>query len=250
MPAVELTIENRVAHIRLNRPEASNAISIELAHDLGAAVVEVAASDARAVLLTAAGARFCAGGDLGAMVAADDQAAFVHELAVAADRSLLALEALPVPVIAAVHGSVAGAGLAVMLSCDLILAARSTKFLSAYSQVGLTPDCGLSYLLPRSVGQTRALELLLTDRRLTAEEAHAWGMVTTVVEDDDLTATAIALAAKLTGGVTGALASAKDLIRARADVPRADMGLLEATTISRAVTDAEAQQRISAFFSR
>jgi enoyl-CoA hydratase/carnithine racemase len=111
------------------------------------------------------------------MVTAPDRASYVHELAATFEAGLRRLSELPVPVVAAVHGAVACAGLAVVLNCDVVIAARSTKFLMAYSAVGLTPDCGVSYLLPRAVGQQRALELALTGRTLSAEEAMAWGLV-------------------------------------------------------------------------
>ena len=186
-----------VCHLELNRPAVSNAVDLSTAHELDAAIDRAASDDSvRAVLVTGAGKRFCAGGDVAAMVAAPDRAAYVLALARALDGALQKLAALDKPTVAAVQGAVAGAGLAVMLSCDVIVAAESTRFVTAYSGVGLTPDCGVSYLLPRAIGQQRALALALTNRALSAREALEWGLVTEVVEDAALEERAAALAAR------------------------------------------------------
>ncbi len=160
---VRYAVDGNVARITLNRPEVSNAVDLPAAHAFEVAVQRAGADDeVRAVLLTGAGPRFCAGGDLAAMAADEDPAGYVRELALVFDRGLRSLAALPKPVVAAVHGAVAGAGLGVVLSADLVVAARSTKFAFAYTGVGLTPDCGVSVLLPRAIGQQRALQLALT----------------------------------------------------------------------------------------
>jgi 2-(1,2-epoxy-1,2-dihydrophenyl)acetyl-CoA isomerase len=151
------------------------------------------------------------------------------------------------PVVAAVHGAVAGAGLAVLLNADLVVAARSTKFLMAYAGIGLTPDCGVSYLLPRAVGQQRALELALTGRVLTAERAHAWGLITEVVDDDQLAQRGEALADQLAGEPTFALGQAKRLIRESWTRSRPDSAEDESGTIARAVTTEVATARIARF---
>jgi len=235
-----------VCHIELNRPAVSNAVDLSTAHELDAAIDRAASDDSvRAVLVTGAGKRFCAGGDVAAMVAAPDRAAYVLALARALDGALQKLAALGKPTVAAVQGAVAGAGLAVMLSCDVIVAAESTRFVTAYSGVGLTPDCGVSYLLPRAIGQQRSLALALTNRALSAREALEWGLVTEVVEDAALEERAAALTADLAAGPSFALGQAKRLIRASWEMSRAEVGAEEARTIADAVSTEDASRLLA-----
>jgi 2-(1,2-epoxy-1,2-dihydrophenyl)acetyl-CoA isomerase len=159
------------------------------------------------------------------MVTAPDRASYVHELAATFEAGLRRLSELPVPVVAAVHGAVAGAGLAVVLNCDVVIAARSTKFLMAYSAVALTPDCGVSYLLPRAVGQQRALELALTGRTLSAEEAMAWGLVAQVAQDEDVLRRATEVVTQVAHAATSALGEAKRLIRSSWESTRSESAL-------------------------
>lgn len=238
-----------VATITLDRPASSNALDLALALAFRAAVGEVRGSDARAVLVAGAGARFCAGGDLASMLRHDDRPAYLRELASVLTLGFRELSQLPVPVVASVQGAVAGAGMALLLSADLVVAARGTKMLMAYAGVGLTPDCGVSYLLPRAVGQQRALELALTGRVLSADEALDWGLVTMVVDDGAQHAEGLALATRLAGGPAYALGEAKRLVRSSFAVTREDSGEDEAETIARAVATPEAQALIDAFVS-
>lgn len=240
-----------IARITLSRPEVSNSVDLPTAGALGEAVDAAAADDSvRVVLVTGEGPRFCAGGDVASMAAAEDPPAYLLELADALDRPLQRLAAMPKPVVAAVQGAAAGAGLAVVLSADVVLSGRSTKYLTAYAGVGLTPDCGLSWLLPRAVGQQRALELALTGRVLTAEEARDWGLVTTVVDDESLAAEADALAGRLAAAPPYALGQAKRLMRESWNVSRADAGADETRTIAAAVRTPEAQALVAKFAGR
>lgn len=186
-------------------------------------------------------------------MAADDRPGYIWALAERLEAELRRLSELPVPVVAAVHGAVAGAGLAFLLNSDVVVSARSTRFTMAYAGVGLTPDCGVSYLLPRAVGQQRALELALTGRVLDAGEAAAWGLVTEVVDDEGLEARASALVEGLASGAagdTGALGQAKRLIRSAWETTRAASAADEVATISAAVTRPAAQRRIERFINR
>ena len=157
---------------------------------------------------------------------------------------------LPIPVVAAVQGAVAGAGLAVILNADVVVAAKPTKFLTAYAGIGLTPDCGVSYLLPRAIGQQRALELALTGRVIGADEALAWGLVSSVVEPDALDAAAEELAARIATGAIAALGDAKRLIRSSWELSRPASAAAEVDSISHAVTREEAVTLIAAFAKR
>jgi 2-(1,2-epoxy-1,2-dihydrophenyl)acetyl-CoA isomerase len=254
MALVTYAVRDRVAHIEIDRPEASNAFDLPTAQAFDDAVDRAAADavvgEIGAVLVTGAGPRFCAGGDVQSFVAADDRPAYLEELAIALDAALQKLAGLELPVVASVQGAVAGAGLSLMLSCDVTVAAESTRFVTAYAGIGLTPDCGLSYLLPRAVGQPRALQLLLTDRRLTAAEALGWGLVTEVREDADARPRAEQVARELANGPSFALGQAKRLARAAWETSRAEVGRKEARVIGRAVVHPDAEARISAFLNR
>ncbi|WKN48442.1 enoyl-CoA hydratase/isomerase family protein [Nocardioides sp. Arc9.136] len=245
---VRLEVRDGIGHVVLARPAASNAVDLRTAHALRDAVAAAAADDAvGAVLVTGEGKRFCAGGDVASMLAVEDRAAHLEELAGAVDEALVALHRMEKPVVAAVQGAVAGAGLAVMLSCDLVVAETSTRFVSAYAGVGLTPDCGLSWLLPRAVGQQRALELLLTPRVLTADEAHAWGLVTEVAADGTAGGRAAEIAGRLAAGPAYALGQARRLVRTGGDTDRAAVGRDEARTIARAVATPAATALLDRF---
>jgi 2-(1,2-epoxy-1,2-dihydrophenyl)acetyl-CoA isomerase len=244
-------VDGAVARITLNSPEVSNAFDLTAAHALESAVARAGADDGvRAILLTGNGPRFCAGGDLASMVVAPNSPDYVRELALVLDRGLRSLAALSKPVVAAVHGAVAGAGLGVVLSADLVVAARSTKFVFAYTAMGLTPDCGVSVLLPRAIGQQRALQLALAPRPLSAEQAQEWGMIAEVVEDPLVMTRAAALAASLAGGPSMAFGEAKRLLRNSWEAASSDISLDEADTIARLFTCDEAASRIKTFLGR
>jgi len=250
-PTVRYAVVDQVARIEFNRPEASNAVDLPMALAFSEAVLAAGHDSAvRAVVVTGAGVRFCAGGDVATMVGAADPRAAVQELAETLDAALRLLAGLDKPVVAGVKGAVAGAGLAVMLSCDLVVAGQGTRFVAAYSAVGLTPDCGLSWMLPRAVGQQRALDLLLTNRVLPAAEAHAWGMVTELTSDSLVDERAGVLAATLAAGPAWALGQARRLSRASWESTRSEVGAEEALTIGRAVETDDASRLLAAFASR
>lgn len=238
-----------VARITLNRPSAANAIDLPLAVALREAAERAQVDDeVRAVLLTGAGPRFCAGGDVASFAAADDPRGHLHELALEADAAVRALEAMAKPVVAAVQGAVAGAGLAVMLSADLVVTQVGTKFVFAYPGVGLTPDCGVSWLLPRAIGQQRALGFALRNAPVTAETALEWGLVTEVAEDALAVATERVEA--LAAGPAHALGQARRLLRAGWSTGRQRSGADEAATIAAALVGDEGQQLTAAFLAR
>jgi 2-(1,2-epoxy-1,2-dihydrophenyl)acetyl-CoA isomerase len=235
-----------VAHITLNRPEVSNALDLATATAFASAVGRAASSDdVRAVLVTGAGRRFCAGGDVAAFARAEDQPAYIRQLASELDAGFQRLAALEMPVVAAVHGAVAGAGLALMLSCDAIVADPATKFVFAYPAICFTPDCGLSYLLPRSIGQQRALRFALMAEPVSAEDAYTWGMVTEL--SGDALGRGTELAIFLASGSAKALGQCKRLIRASWDMDRAAVGAEETRTVTEMVKGAEAQGLIARF---
>ena len=206
---------DRVVELRLDDPARGNALDLRTAEALRDTAREVAADPGGAVLLRAAGGSFCVGGDLRAFAGRGaGTGAYVRAVASAAHAAIQALYDLPVPLVTAVRGAAAGGGIGLALVGDIVLAARSARFRLAYTAIGLTPDCGASWLLPRLVGPRRAAELILTDRVLTGDDAERWGLVSRSVDDGQLDEAAHGTAAALAAGAGGALRAAKSLLRA------------------------------------
>jgi 2-(1,2-epoxy-1,2-dihydrophenyl)acetyl-CoA isomerase len=211
---VLLDIRESVAFMTLNRPEILNALNIEMAWALMNVAIECEGHpEVRAVVLTGAGSTFCAGGDLKSFLAQGEHLpAHLKEVTTFLHTAVSYLAHMKAPVIAAVQGSAAGAGMSLACACDLIIAGESARFTTAYTRIGLTPDGSLTYFLARSVGMQRALELTLTNRTLVAHEAHQWGIVTSVVPDGDVQEQAAALASRLAAGPTQAFGATKRLL--------------------------------------
>ena len=212
--ALTFEVRDGIGHLTLNRPKAANALNLSMAQEL----VEVARRcdqdpAIRVVLLTGAGAMFCAGGDLRSFVAAEEGIpAFVQKVANTLHQSLAIFARMDPPVIAAVNGVAAGAGLSLVCFADIAIAAESAKFVMAYTAAGLTPDGSSTFFLPRMIGRRRTAELMLTNRRLSAAEAVEWNIVNRVVPDADLLDEAEKLAASLAAGPTRAFGGVKKLL--------------------------------------
>ena len=201
--------------ITLNRPERLNALTVEMADALLAALDAAEADpECRAVLLTGAGRGFCAGQDLAAI--AGMPAAEIGQLLDHYNPVIRKLRALPLPVVCAVNGVAAGAGANLALACDIVLAAKSAAFVQAFARIGLVPDCGGTWFLPRLVGMARARALALLAEPLPAETAAEWGLIWRAVDDGRLMEEAQALTAWLAAGSTGGLALAKRALDAGA----------------------------------
>jgi 2-(1,2-epoxy-1,2-dihydrophenyl)acetyl-CoA isomerase len=208
-------IDHGVARLTLNRPDKLNSFNTRMHAEVRQALDEVRRGAARVLVLTGAGRGFCAGQDLqDRAVAPGGQTV---DLGDSIERHykplILALHHLPLPVIAAVNGVAAGAGANIALACDLVIAARSASFVQAFSKLGLVPDCGGTWTLPRLVGNARALGLTLLGEKLPAEQAAAWGMIWRCVEDSELSAAVDALAQQLSVAPTRGLAATKTAIR-------------------------------------
>jgi len=216
--ALEFEIRSGVAHLTLNRPKAANALDLTMVREL----VDVAEScdrdpAIRAVLLTGAGRMFCAGGDLRSFAAAEGGIPeLVREVADTLHKSLSIFARMDAPVVAAVNGVAAGAGMSIVCHADMAIAAESAKFTMAYTAAGLTPDGSSTFFLPRIIGRRRAVDLMLTNRRLSAAEAAEWDIVNRVVPDGELMAEAEALAKQLASGPTRAYGGVKKLMVASA----------------------------------
>jgi 2-(1,2-epoxy-1,2-dihydrophenyl)acetyl-CoA isomerase len=207
-------VRDNVAHITLNRPDAANSINEDMGKDLmHAALCCDEDPEIRAVLISGAGKIFSGGGDLKAFLSQGDQLPFhVKEITTYLHAAISRLTRMDAPVVAAVHGAVAGAGMSIAIACDIVVAAETTRFMVAYTRAGLVPDGSSTYFLPRIVGLKRALELTLTNRMFSAQEALQWGLVTRVVPDNELLAQARAIAVQLAAGPTRAYGVSKRLL--------------------------------------
>ena len=195
MGEVEVIRDGSVMTITLNRPDVLNAFNKAMHEALGAALKEARDSEVRAVVLTGAGRGFCVGQDLAEFREAPGDIG--DRLRATYHPNLLAIRALEKPVIAAVNGPAAGAGMSFACACDLRIAADSASFVPAFINIGLVPDSGGTFFVTRILGYSRAFEWLATGRKLTAAEAHGWGLVSEVVEADRLLARAGEVAAEL-----------------------------------------------------
>lgn len=213
---IQLEMRDSVCLITLNRPESLNALTLEVGKDFRAAVAEALEHGARAILLTGAGRAFCAGGDLKEMRKIAEQEgrveAFFDEPLMMLNECIMLIRKAPVPFIAAVNGAASGGGCNLALACDLVIAGEGARFNQAFIKIGLVPDCGGTFILPRLVGWRRASELLMTGDVVTAQQALAMGMINTVVPDSDLLAEAMALAERLAAAPTVALGKIKELL--------------------------------------
>ncbi|HEU0207324.1 MAG TPA: enoyl-CoA hydratase/isomerase family protein [Pseudolysinimonas sp.] len=216
-PVVLFSLEGGVASITLNRPALGNAMSLEMMEALLQAVQDAEADpDCHVVLVRGAGRVFCGGGDLNGLARAADDVELKQQMVSALQNAMYAFSATRLVMIAVVGGAAAGAGLGLVLNCDIVLASTRASFHGAYLGIGLTPDAGVSYLLPAAIGSKRASAMVLTGAPLGAEDARAWGLVSEVLEPEQLDARADELAARLTAGPVQVLGAAKRLLGASA----------------------------------
>jgi 2-(1,2-epoxy-1,2-dihydrophenyl)acetyl-CoA isomerase len=196
--------------ISLNRPDRLNALNAEMHRALIAALSEAEAdAECRAILVTGAGRAFCAGQDLADVAVKDDGPPDLKEVLERYNGLVRKLRALAMPVVCAVNGVAAGAGANLALACDIVLAAKSANFIQAFARIGLIPDCGGTWFLPRLVGAARARALAILAEPVAAERAAEWGLIWQAVDDDRLMAEAHALAARLARQATIGIALAK-----------------------------------------
>ena len=204
-------VKEGIARLTLNRPERLNSFNTQMHDEVRAALASIPASSARVLVISGAGRGFCAGQDLNDRAVAPGGAP--PDLAASIEKYykplVLALRSLSMPVIAAVNGVAAGAGANIALACDLVIAARSANFVQAFSKLGLVPDSGGTWFLPRLVGTARALGLTLLGDKLSAEQAVSWGLIWRCVEDAELAGVVDGLARQL------AVAPTRGLVRTR-----------------------------------
>ncbi len=250
-PSVQVETRGAVALVTLNRPDSANTLNLQMAMDLLAAAMICARTAAvRAVVLTGAGRHFCFGGDLRAMATRDTSGdGYIRELTTYLHAAISHFVRMDAPVVAAVNGTAAGAGVGLVAMADLALCARSSKFNLAYTNAGLTPDAGTTFLLPRTVGVKRAMELLLLNRTLPAAEALVWGLVNEVVADEQLLTRAMEVAEQLAQGASGAYGATKRLVAQSLGAFESQM-VLESETIAAHAVSPEGMEGISAFLEK
>jgi len=199
-----------VATIRLNRPDSLNALNAAMVDELRQAVESLPGAGARCLLLTGEGRGFSSGADLaGGGLPGDAGMALEKHF----NPLVKAIFDLPIPVVAAVNGPCAGAGCSLALAADIVIAARSAYFLQAFVNIGLIPDAGATWLLPRLAGRARAIEMMMLGERIPAQQALGWGLIARVVDDEDLASEAVALSTRLAQGPTIALGLIRQLAR-------------------------------------
>jgi len=248
---VLLDLRDGVATVTLNRPDGANALDMAIGRGLMEVALRIESDPAvRAVVVTGAGKHFCFGGDLRGMAEHGDAVAgYLNELTTHIHAAISCFTRMKAPVIAAVNGTAAGGGVGLVCMADLAIAGKGSRFSLAYTGVGLAPDCSTSFLLPRIVGRRRALELLLTNRVLGAEEALAWGLVNQVVDDADVLAQALELAARFASGPTESYGAAKRLVNAAEPGLEAQMAL-EGRAIATQAMHPHGREGVAAFLGK
>lgn len=215
---VNYEINNNVATVTMNRPDALNALSLQLTKDLDAAFRQAASEGARAVILTGSGRAFCSGGDLREMQTMWEKEggieAFLEESLGALHDVIKLIRETPIPFIAAVNGVCAGAGVNFALACDIVIAADDAAFREAFVRIGLAPDCGGTFFLPRAVGEKIATELFMTGDAVSAQRAVEIGLINRVVTADALLTETQFLAEKLAAGPTAVIGRIKRMMNA------------------------------------
>lgn len=240
-------IDQHIARITLNRPDAGNAITLELAQALAAAIDQVSRSDARVLLLDAQGQRFCSGGDVDGLIAHRERLAEnICAILTVLNPAMLRLANLPLPVISVVQGSVAGAGIALAGCADLVLASDRVRVRGAYSAIGLSPDIGASFHLVRRIGASRAKRLLMLNSVHSAEQCLALGLFDELHAPEYLAQAANDLAVLLADGATQAIGQIKQLCDAALDVDLETHLKLESAAILACSTSRDAAEGILA----
>ena len=240
--------DGAVLTITLNRPDKLNAFNADVHTGLAAALREARADDVRAVVITGAGRGFCVGQDLTEFRDAPDDIA--DGLRSSYHPNVLAIRALEKPVIAAVNGAAAGAGLSLACACDLRIAADSATFVPAFINIGLVPDSGGSFFIHRLLGNARAFEWMASGRRLNAARAHAWGLVNEVVDDDELPARAAEVAATFAALPTRGVGMTKRLFDGAAAHTLVEQLELEAQLQSAATKTDDFREGVAAFLEK
>lgn len=215
METLLFEVDHGLATLTLNRPDEANAMNLVMMQELMHVSIRCDEDPGiRALLITGSGPMFSAGGDMKAFAASEDTGTLLKEMTVYFHAAVSRLARMDPPVVIAVNGTAAGAGFSLAASGDITIAAASARFVSAYTAGGLSPDGSSTFFVPRLLGWRKAMELMLTNRSLTATEAAEWGLINKVVPDDELMAEATTIAGKLAAGPTKAYGKVKQMLQA------------------------------------
>lgn len=248
---VRLDVDGPVAHVVLDDPERGNVLTLAMAEQLRDRVAEIAGLEGiRCVVLRADGKRFCVGGDIGAFADSSIGERINEVVALPLHEALSALEALPAPVISVVQGAAGGGGMGLALSGDMVIAAEEAFFVTGYGLIGLSPDCAVSWTLARGLGVPRAMELYVTNRKLSAAEAYAAGLLTRVVPRDQLDAAVDELVAAVVASSASAVAQTMRLMRTAWSRSRDEQMSDEASTIGTLGDEPPAREGFAAFVAK
>ena len=249
---IQFTMKEQVACITFNRPDAANALNSVMGKELMDVAIRCDEDPGiRTVLLTGRGKMFCAGGDLREFDRLGERLPIAFkELTTYCHAAISRLMRMKAPLITAVNGVAAGMGMSLAISGDIIIAAESAAFVAAYTAEGLSPDGGMTYFLPRLIGQARTKELLLTNRKLTAREALEWGIVNRVVPDVDLMKETESLARSLANGPTRAFGTVKGLLNDTFSQTLETQLELEARGIAEMAKTSDTKEGIRAFLEK
>jgi len=235
--------------IYLNQPESRNALSVEMQEELTAVLEDWSREEAvRAIIITGRGSAFCAGGDLRAM--GESRVIRGRKSMQDIQRLILTLRNLEKPTIAAVNGPAFGAGWSLIMTCDFVIASEKARFSFAFVNIGLVPDCGSIYLLPRVIGVQKAKELMMTGRVIDATKACDWGLVNKVVSSEQLLASALELAGEMAQGPPLALAMLKNIINRAQDIDFATLLEEEALAQDICLQTEDHSEGVRAFFEK
>lgn len=249
---LRFAVESGIARLTLDRPKAANSIDLELGRALADAAIRCDEDpDVRVVVIAAEGRFFCAGGDLGSFGAAGDEVpALLKELTASLHAALSRLARGRAPVIAAVHGPAAGAGMSLACAADFVIASEAASFTMAYTRAGLTPDGSSTWVLPRLIGTRKALELMVRNRTLSAAEALEWGLINEVVPAEALSGAVDALARELADGPTEAFGLTKRLLLLSSTEGFESQLEHESRAIADAARSPDGQEGIAAFLEK
>lgn len=249
LTTMQYEVKQNIAHIVFSRPEAANAVNPTFCKDLKAVIEGIADDEnVRSVAITAEGKVFCAGGDLKEFKASGKELPEVVESMLEdLHDAIYMMNDIPKPFVAGVQGAAGGAGMSLVSAFDLVVSGESAKYTMAYTRVGLTPDGTSSYFLARHIGLRRMMDLTLTNRVLSAEEAESWGLVNRIVSDEDIEAQTLKLAQQLADGAPNAAGTAKAVIYKGYESNLREAGDFEALNIVRAAGTPIGQEGIAAF---
>ncbi|MFA6031487.1 MAG: 2-(1,2-epoxy-1,2-dihydrophenyl)acetyl-CoA isomerase PaaG [Myxococcota bacterium] len=250
---IGLEVEGGVGKVTFNRPDRLNSFTVQMHEELADALTRIERSDqVRAVMLTGAGRGFCAGQDLAdrAVSPGSEGVDLGHSVETYYSPLVRRLARMDRPVVCAVNGVAAGAGANIAFACDIVIAARSAKFIQSFANIGLIPDSGGTWVLPRLAGQARALGLALTGEPLTAEKAEEWGMIWRCVDDDALADEAMTLAHRFAAGPTRGLVATKLALRGSFDRSLDDALAMERDLMRELGRSADYQEGVAAFMEK